>query len=127
LSPILPRICFTLLTTVTFATSLQAAEATSPDTKAAADEAATIVQAAQAFLGTLNDPQRGKVLFDFGDKAQRARWSNLPVNLAERRGLRMGDLSSEQRSAVMNLLAASLSKMGYEKIVGIIEADQTLT
>jgi hypothetical protein len=67
------------------------------------------------------------VLFDFGDKAQRARWSNLPVNMAEHRGLRMGDLNSEQRSAVMNVLAASLSKMGYEKIVGIIEADQMLT
>jgi Protein of unknown function (DUF3500) len=41
----------------------------------------------------------------------------------ERRGLRMGDLAHDQRAAVMTLLSAALSKMGYEKIVGIMDAD----
>jgi hypothetical protein len=46
--------------------------------------------------------------------------------MAERRGLRMGDLKQNQRDAVMHLLATTLSKMGYEKVVGIIEADEFL-
>jgi hypothetical protein len=46
--------------------------------------------------------------------------------MAERRGLRMGDLKQNQRDAVMQLLATTLSKMGYEKVVGIVEADESL-
>jgi hypothetical protein len=38
----------------------------------------------------------------------------------------MGDLKPNQRDAVMNLLGTSLSKMGYEKVVGIVEADEAL-
>ena len=93
---------------------------------AATGQIHNIVGAANAFIGTLDDTQRGKVSFDFNDAAQRIRWSNLPINMAERRGLRMGDLKPNQRDAVMNLLAAALSKMGYEKVVGIIESDEVL-
>jgi hypothetical protein len=93
---------------------------------AAAEQTQKIVAAANAFLATLDDAQRGKVNFDFNDAAQRKRWSNLPVNMAERRGLRMGDLKQTQRDAVMNLLAITLSKMGYEKVVGIVESDEVL-
>jgi len=85
-----------------------------------------IVAAANAFLATLDDRQRDKVSFDFNDAAQRTRWSNLPVNMVERRGLRMGDLKQNQRDAVLHLLATSLSKMGYEKVVGIVESDEAL-
>jgi hypothetical protein len=94
----------------------------------ASDSAQTqkVVAAATAFLGTLDDTQRGKVSFDFNDAAQRKRWSNLPVNMVERRGLRMGDLKPAQREAVLNLLAATLSKMGYEKVIGIVESDEAL-
>jgi len=94
----------------------------------AADSGQTqrIVAAANNFLNTLDDTQRSKVRFDFNDAAQRQRWSNLPINMAERRGLRMGDLKQNQRDAVMNLLATVLSKMGYEKVVGIVESDEAL-
>jgi hypothetical protein len=95
-------------------------------TAAATEQTQKIVGAANAFLGTLDDAQRGKVNFDFNDAAQRIRWSNLPINMAERRGLRMGDLKQTQRDAVMNLLAITLSKMGYEKVVGIVESDEVL-
>jgi hypothetical protein len=87
---------------------------------------ANIVAAAKAFLATLDDTQRGKVSFAFDDAAQRKRWSNLPVNMAERRGLRMGDLKPNQRDAAMKLLASTLSKMGYEKVIGIVESDEAL-
>ena len=85
-----------------------------------------VVAAAQAVLDALDDTQRAEVNFDFNDAAQRVRWSNLPVNMAEHRGLRMGDLKQGQRRAVMNLLSTVLSKMGYEKVVGIVESDEVL-
>lgn len=93
---------------------------------ATTEQTPKIVAAANAFLATLDDPQRGKVSFAFDDAAQRKRWSNLPINMAERRGLRLGDLKQNQRDAVMNLLATVLSKMGYEKVVGIVESDEVL-
>ena len=93
---------------------------------AATEQTRKIVAAANAFLGTLDGIQRDKVSFDFNDAAQRIRWSNLPVSMAEHRGLRMGDLKQSQRDAVMNILSTVLSKMGYEKVVGIVESDQVL-
>jgi len=38
----------------------------------------------------------------------------------------MGDLKQTQRDAAMRLLSIALSKMGYEKVVGIIESDEVL-
>jgi hypothetical protein len=93
---------------------------------AAAEPTQKIVGAANAFLATLDDSQRGKVSFDFNDAAQRIRWSNLPVSMAEHRGLRLGDLNPAQRDAVMKLLSTALSPMGYDKVVGIVESDEIL-
>ena len=52
------------------------------------------VAATKKFLATLDDAQRGKVVFDFKDEAQRKRWSNLPTAIFKRQGLRMGDLKT---------------------------------
>lgn len=52
---------------------------------------AAIVAASNKFLATLDDAQRGKIVFDFKDEAQRKRWSNLPTAIFKRQGLRMGD------------------------------------
>ena len=93
---------------------------------ALAEQTGKIVPSANAFLATLDAAQRGQASFAFDDAAQRKRWSNLPVNMAERRGLRMGDLKQNQRDAAMQLLAVTLSRMGYEKVVGIVEADEVL-
>ncbi len=95
---------------------------------AAAPSAQTpkVVAAANTFLAGLDDSQRAKVSFAFDDKEQRVRWSNLPVSMSKLRGLRMGDLKQSQRDAVMSLLAAVLSRMGYEKVIGIVESDEVL-
>jgi Protein of unknown function (DUF3500) len=85
-----------------------------------------IVAAMQKFLATLDDAQRGKVVFDFKDDAQRKRWSNLPAAIFKRQGLRMGDLIQPQRQAVLAVLAAALSAQGYEKIMQIVQADELL-
>jgi hypothetical protein len=85
-----------------------------------------IVAATKKFLATLDDAQRGKVIFDFKDDAQRKRWSNLPTGAVQRGGLRMGDLTKAQRDAAMAVLAAALSSRGYEKVQQIVEADESL-
>jgi len=88
--------------------------------------AAAIVAAAKRFLATLDDAQRGKVVFAFQDEAQRKRWSNLPTTIFKRQGLRMGDLTKPQRAAALAVLAAALSPQGHEKILQIVEADDLL-
>src|SRR5205809_841267 len=76
---------------------------------------ARIVSAANRFLATLDQQQQGAVSFAFDDDAQRARWSNFPVRMTPRAGLKLGDLSAAQRSAAMSLLSSVLSARGYEK------------
>jgi hypothetical protein len=92
----------------------------------AASPTARIVGAADRFLATLDEQQRGKLLFAFDDAAQRARWSNFPVRMTPRAGLKMGDLNTAQRSAAMSLLSSVLSARGYEKVQQIVEADEVL-
>ena len=85
-----------------------------------------IAAAGKSFLASLDETQRGKVVFGFKDEAQRKRWSNLPVGMFKREGLRMGDLTKAQRDAAMALLAAALSPQGYEKMLQIVGADEVL-
>jgi len=88
--------------------------------------ASTIVAKANGFLSSLDEGQRSKVLFDFNDAAQRVKWSNLPTTMVPRAGLKMGELSETQRNAAMGLLAATLSKHGYEKVLAIMGGDEAL-
>ena len=61
-----------LAVAVTLVTSASAADAQQQPT-------ALIVSAANRFLATLDQQQRGAVTFAFDDDAQRVRWSNFPV------------------------------------------------
>ena len=97
----------------------------SPSANAQAEATARIVASAQALVATLDTTARGRVLFPF-DGAQKTRWSNLPGPMFQRQGLRMGDLTSAQRAAVMNLLAVALSREGYQKVVEIMRGDEVL-
>jgi hypothetical protein len=103
-----------------------AANSSAQQTARVAGPTARIDVAANRFLATLDQQQRGNVLFAFDDEAQRARWSNLPVRMTPRAGLKMGDLSATQRSAAMSLLATVLSARGYEKVQQIVEGDEVL-
>jgi Protein of unknown function (DUF3500) len=87
---------------------------------------AKVVSAANAFLSTLDQKQRQRVMFAYDDEAQRVRWSNLPVTIVKRAGLSMGELSAAQRTAAMALVSSALSKRGFEKVQQIVEADETL-
>src|SRR5579859_1979629 len=71
--------------------------------------AADVTAAANKFLATLDDGQRAKAVYRFDDEAQRKRWSNLPTSMVKRGGLRMGDLTKQQRDTIQALLNAALS------------------
>jgi hypothetical protein len=83
------------------------------------------VAAANAFLDALDARQREKALYEFtSDK--KSNWSNLPVAIVPRNGIRVGDLTKEQRGKAMGVVAAVLSKGGYQKVVDIMDGDQKL-
>ncbi len=83
------------------------------------------VAAAKAFLATLDDAGRAKVSFDFNSD-QKTKWSNFPVGIYPRNGLRLGDLSAAQREAALKLLATALSQPGLQKVKEIMEGDEVL-
>ena len=91
----------------------------------ASDTTGKTVAAAKAFLTTLDDAARAKVSYAFTSD-QKSRWSNFPVGMVPRNGLRWGDLNPAQRQAALNLLATALSKAGLEKIKEIMEGDEVL-
>jgi hypothetical protein len=87
---------------------------------------AAVAASAKAFLVTLTEADRAKVLFRFDDAAQKVRWSNLPTGIFERAGLRLGDLSAAQREAALKIMATALSRDGYRKITEIMNGDEVL-
>lgn len=91
---------------------------------AAQAETSRIVGAANAFLATLGDKQRARVLYRFDDEKQRARWSNFPTAMVPRGGISLREMNEGQRAAAMTLLAAALSPRGLEKVRQIMEADE---
>ena len=99
--------------------------AAAPARTAAADATARIVDSAQALLATLDQAGKTKVQFPY-EGPQKARWSNLPVGIFEREGLRLGDLTQTQRTAAMALLSAAFSQGGYRKVVEIMRGDEVL-
>ena len=90
-----------------------------------ADATSRIVTAAQALLATLDGAGRAKVQFPF-EGPQKTRWSNLPSPMFERQGLRLGDLTPAQRTAVTTLLKTALSADGYRKVTEIMQGDEVL-
>ena len=90
---------------------------------AAATERA--VKAANAFLDALDAKQRDKAMYEFGSE-RKSGWSNLPVPIVPRNGVRLGDLTDAQRKLAMDAVAAVLSKEGFHKVVDIMDADQNL-
>jgi uncharacterized protein DUF3500 len=89
------------------------------------------VDAAAAFLATLNEGQRSRVVLPL-NATTRTVWSNLPtgirmqVGATERNGLKFGTLTAAQQQAALALVASVLSPMGYRKVLNIVDADQLL-
>ncbi len=101
----------------------------SASTVAAADAQTTkVVAAANAFLETLSAAQKKAALFAFTDVAQRTNWSNFPQGGAgvNRKGVRWGEMSETQRTALMNLLGTVLSADGLSMVKGQMNADNII-
>lgn len=101
------------------------APADDPKDKKPAAPTPQAVAAANKFLDALDAKQREKALYEFGS-AKKPNWSNLPVTMVPRNGVRLGDLTKEQRSLAMEVVAAVLSKGGYQKVLDIMDGDQQL-
>lgn len=87
-----------------------------------AASAQRIHEAAIAFLDSLDERQRAAVTFALEGEG-RTNWSNTPPYVHPRPGLRMGDLSDEQRLRAHDLLRASMSSQGYQKVAGVMRLD----
>lgn len=109
------RLCWTALTIYIGCSCVQPLKAQMPIEK--------IVQTADKLLAVLSNEQRQKVLYAFDDEQQRARWSNFPTPVVPRGGINLKQMTTEQRGAVMDLLATVLSPMGLEKVNQIRMAD----
>src|SRR5262245_46208536 len=97
-----------------------------PPVAAAGDKTtAKAVAKANAFLETLDAKQREKALLPF-DSGKKPSWSNLPVTMLPRNGLALGELTKPQRAAALEVVAAVLSKEGYQKVIDIMNADDQL-
>lgn len=82
-------------------------------------------QAAGYFLQTLTPGERQKALLDFHDPT-RIEWSNEPVNMHPRKGLRLDEMTDVQKIALHRLLQTALSGQGYLKAVNVIRLDEWL-
>ena len=85
-------------------------------------EFADMLQAAEAFLTSLEPKQRSKALFDFED-AERLNWHFVP---RARRGLPLKEMSAEQRGLAHGILRAGLSQRGYLTASAIVELELVL-
>jgi hypothetical protein len=85
-------------------------------------EFADLLQAADAFLASLEPEQRSKALFEFED-AERINWHFVP---RARRGLPLREMSAEQQELARGILRAGLSRRGYLTASTIIELELVL-
>ncbi|WP_306214820.1 DUF3500 domain-containing protein [Actinoplanes sp. RD1] len=89
---------------------------------------AGLVNAANAFLGTLGDDQRAEVLLDFTEENATA-WSNLPCAGTCRPGIELGTLDDDQLAAAKAVLAAATGTgtgTGFDQISNVMAADDLL-
>ena len=77
------------------------------------------------FLSTLNGIEKDSLTFQFED-LKRTEWTNLPIGLADRPGLRYGTLSRESKIKFHNLLLTIFSSQGYLKTTQIMHLDGLL-
>lgn len=78
-----------------------------------------------AFINTLTSEELDRAQYSFKDSL-RSKWTNLPVGLAQRPGIKYGDLSAESKLAFHHLLSNMLSSQGYLKVTGIMQLDDIL-
>ncbi len=87
-----------------------------------ADTGGRMATAARAFVGTLSSAERDRGTWEM-DAEQRFDWHFIP---RERYGVRIRDMSAEQRMAAHGLLQSVLSSQGYLKATGVMQLEGIL-
>jgi len=84
-----------------------------------------LVKSINEFLSTLNADELKIATYKFDDTL-RIKWTNLPVGIAERQGIRYGELSKESKMSFHNILTTVFSSQGYLKTNNIMHLDDYL-
>jgi hypothetical protein len=112
-------------------TRVTVAPTASQGTPALAAVTGKAVAAAKTFLAALDENQRGRAQKDL-TRESRSNWSNLPTGVrlqsgaTERNGVKLGELTPSQQEAALALVAATLSRDGFQKVMNIVNADEAL-
>lgn len=77
------------------------------------------------FLHSMEESQKNLALIPLSDSV-RTQWTNLPLGLAPRAGLRYGDLSEQSKIAFHKVLSSIFSSQGYLKTFAIMQVDDIL-
>ena len=78
-----------------------------------------LVKVTTTFLNTLDQKELQAANLNFGDP-RRTQWTNLPLGLAERPGIRYGDLSADSKIGFHHILTTIFSSQGYLKTTSIM-------
>jgi hypothetical protein len=88
-----------------------------------------MTRAADKFLAGLGDDQKKKAVFPFDDK-ERTNWDFVPLQDKDkkptRKGLRLEEMSAEQKAAALALVKAGTSKTGYTQATTIMSLEAIL-
>jgi hypothetical protein len=88
-----------------------------------------MTNAAERFVASLDADQRGKAVYDFDDK-ERLNWHFVPLQDAQkqptRKGLRLQQMTAQQKDAAKALLRTGTSPSGYVKATTIISLESIL-
>ncbi len=103
-----------------------AAGASCRETSGGQGEARAVIVAAEGLQKLLTAPQRAALSRPL-DRESAIRWSNLPVGVVPRLGLRFGDLDAAQSAAAHRVAQAALSACGLTMFDEIRLADDFLT
>src|SRR5262249_314951 len=88
-----------------------------------------MTEAAERFLASLSPEQKGKAVFAFDDR-ERTNRNFIPLqdknNSPTRKGLRLEEMSAEQKKLAADLLRAGTSQTGFTKATTIMSLEAIL-
>jgi hypothetical protein len=84
-----------------------------------------VVEAAEAFLDTLDSDQKAEVQLEFTEQNATS-WSNLPCGSVCRPGIKLGDLDAHQLTAAKSVLKTAFGSAGYVRSAELMAADDHL-
>lgn len=84
-----------------------------------------LVFTTHSFINSLPSDQKSQVMLSMED-SMRTNWTNLPLGLAPRAGLRYGDFSEDSKIKFHKILSELFSSQGYLKTFSIMQVDDIL-